>query len=219
MKSLKYLGFTINSKNCNFAKTPVDLSIRAKRAIFALNNKTFTNAHQTCPQNIRYSNFPYITMVHEVWASYCSYNITNWDTCVTEMIHTQFLKRILGCGVHTPNLMIRGELGRRPLLCDAIRRSVIYIKHVDINNESLANVAMDFKISQIDECNILSLARNFTNYFSELSNYSSPKARYDDIWINFINLLLKSDTFISLPLNLAYELRNILRLFKILSIE
>ena len=39
VKSFKYLGFTIGAKNCSFRNTPIDLSIKAKRAIFTLNNK------------------------------------------------------------------------------------------------------------------------------------------------------------------------------------
>ena len=39
VKTVKYLGFWINSKNCSFLPTVDDLSTRANRAIFALNNK------------------------------------------------------------------------------------------------------------------------------------------------------------------------------------
>ena len=43
------------------------------------------------------------------------------------MTHTQFLKRALGCNIHSSNIMTRGEGGARPLLIDIIKR-VIYIK-------------------------------------------------------------------------------------------
>ena len=39
VKRIKYLGFSISPKKCNFSPTIDDLSIRANRAIFALNNK------------------------------------------------------------------------------------------------------------------------------------------------------------------------------------
>ena len=39
VKSYKYLGFTIGAKNCSLINTMADLSIKAKRAIFTLNNK------------------------------------------------------------------------------------------------------------------------------------------------------------------------------------
>ena len=38
VKSMKYLGFTISANQCSFAPTLVDLSIKANRAIIALNN-------------------------------------------------------------------------------------------------------------------------------------------------------------------------------------
>ena len=38
VKTFKYLGFTIGAKNCSFKETCIDLSIKTKRAIFALNN-------------------------------------------------------------------------------------------------------------------------------------------------------------------------------------
>ena len=73
--------------------------------------------------------------------------------------------------------MIRGELGRRPLFCDAIKRSLSYIKHIDLNERSLANIALDLEISLNDNVNILSIVRNFTDYFSEKNNYLSPVSK------------------------------------------
>ena len=39
VKQFKYLGISISAKNCNFNPTIEDLSLKANRAIFALNNK------------------------------------------------------------------------------------------------------------------------------------------------------------------------------------
>ena len=39
VKQVKYLGFTIGAKKCSLNKTIIDLSTKAKRVIFALNNK------------------------------------------------------------------------------------------------------------------------------------------------------------------------------------
>ena len=39
VKSFKYLGFTISAKNCSFQSTVDDLSLKAKRAIFAIKKK------------------------------------------------------------------------------------------------------------------------------------------------------------------------------------
>ena len=217
VKSIKYLGFTINAKNGSLVNTPIDLSIKAKRAIFALNNKIKLSM---LPTRLALKIFdtqitPIILYGAEVWAPYYNYTFSNWDKCETEKTHTQFLKRILGCDIHTPNLMIRGELGRRPLLCDVIRRSVMYIKHVDLHNGTLANQALDFEISHDDEFNILSLVRKFTDYFSEVSNYLIPtnktdvkkhvNDKYDNIWKTGINQLSKSDTFNSFKTEIGLE--------------
>ena len=39
VKKLKYLGFSISAKNCSFSPTIDELSLKANRALFALNNK------------------------------------------------------------------------------------------------------------------------------------------------------------------------------------
>ena len=207
VKSIKYLGFTISAKNCNLGNTPVDLSIKAKRAIFALNNRIKLSM---LPTRLALKIFdtqisPILLYGAEVWAPYCNYNFLNWDKSETEKIHTQFLKRILGCDIHTPNLMVRAELGRRPLLCNAIRRSVLYIKHTGFHDNSLANDTLNEEISSNVELTILYLAQKFTCYFSESTNYKEPKNNleiktqvfqyYDEIWKNAINVLSKSDSY------------------------
>ena len=209
VKSLKYLGFTINSKNCNFARTPVELSIKAKRAIFALNNKIKLSM---LPPRLALKIFqsqitPILLYGVEVWAPYGNYNFSNWEKSETEKTHTQYLKRIMGCDIHTPNLMIRGEFGRRPLFCDALKQSLSFIKHVDFNECSLANSALDLEISLDDDVNILSIIRNFTDYFSEQNKYLSPISKleikkhvhdnYNVLWKESINLLSKADSYIS----------------------
>ena len=39
VKQFKYLGISMSAKNCSFSPTIEDLSLKANRAIFALNNK------------------------------------------------------------------------------------------------------------------------------------------------------------------------------------
>ena len=101
--------------------------------------------------------------------------------------------------------MVRGELGMRPLLCDIIRRCVLYIKHVASVNGSLANEALDLEIPLDDENNILSLVRRFTPYFQETNHFLEPKDEkavkhqvinyYDKIWKSEIMLMSKANTF------------------------
>ena len=112
VKEFKYLGFYISAKNCTFLKTISDLKTKANRAIFALNNKIKLSK---LPTKLAIKIFnaqikPILLYGSEVWAPYHNYNYDTWDTCETEKCHTQFLKRILGWDVFSPNLMIRSEL-------------------------------------------------------------------------------------------------------------
>ena len=136
----KYLGFTISAKNCNFSCTLTDLKTKANRAIFALNNKIKLSR---LPTNLALKIFnsqikPILLYGAEVWAPYSLYDYDNWDSSQIEKWHTQFLKRSMGCDIHSPNLMIRGELGINPLLTDIICRSISFLKHLTINNTSLS---------------------------------------------------------------------------------
>ena len=82
-------------------------------------------------------------MVPKVWAPYSNFNFENWDRSVTERCHMQFLLRILGCDIHTPNLMVQAKLGKRPLLYDAINRSILYIKCLESTSGTLANCSLE----------------------------------------------------------------------------
>ena len=208
VKSIKYLGFTVGSKNCSLSNTPIDLSTKAKRAIFALSNKIKLSMLPTKLALKVFSSqiVPILLYGAEVWAPYLNVNFYNWDKNITERAQTQFLKRILGCDIHTPNLMIRGELGNYPLLCDIITRSVSFISHIASSDGSLANISLDLEISLSDENNILYLVRKFTPYFSETNNFLSPKNKeetkrqsrssYHEIWVAQLAEMSKADSFV-----------------------
>ena len=197
VKSVNYLGFTIGAKNCNLNGTAENLSIKAKKAIFALNNRIKLSR---LPTRLALKNFhtqiaPILLYGAEVWGPYANYNFSNWENSITERTHTQFLKRILGCDIHSPNLMVRSEVGKMPLLVDIISRSVSYIKHVGFNMETLANIALDNELSLYDESNILSLTRNFSPYFNNNTNYLIPECKsenkkktsewYNEVWFQW----------------------------------
>ena len=81
VKSFKYLGFTISAKNCSFSKTLDDLSIKANRAIFALNNKFKISK---LPIRLALKIFqaqiiPILLYGSEVWAPYENFDFINWD--------------------------------------------------------------------------------------------------------------------------------------------
>ena len=168
VKHFKYLGFTLSAKNCNFTNMPLDLSIKARRAVFALNNKIKLSM---IPTHLAMKIFstqivPILLYGSEIWAPYSNFDLKTWDKCEVEKTHTQFLKRIMGCDIHSPNHMIRGEVGKRSLICDVITRSALYIKHVDAIDGSFANLSLDFEASLEDEKNVLTLVRQFTPYFN-----------------------------------------------------
>ena len=162
VKSFKYLGFTIGTKNCSFNATTHDLSIKAKRAIFALSSKIKLSQ---MPINLALKIFnsqvlPILLYGAEVWGPYMFSGTDKWEKSETEMVHTQFLKRVLGCDIHTSNVMTRTELGRMPLFCDIIRKSVMYIKNIKFNPESLAYQALEYEEEHQDQINILQLVKN-----------------------------------------------------------
>ena len=130
----------------------------------------------------------------------------DWETSDTEKVHTQFLKRILGCDIHTSNIMARTELGRRPLICDIIRKSTLYIKQIKSHLGSLANQALEYESEDDDNSNIFQLARRFTPFYQvnqetqkiiELVNkYGIQKqnfAFYNHVWKTEIAKLSKAE--------------------------
>ena len=208
VKEFKYLGFTIGAKNCNLSGTIKDLKTKADRAIFALNNKIKISK---LPTNLAVKIFntqikPILLYGVEVWALYSLYNYDNWDTSETEKCHTQFLKRIMGCDIHSPNLMIRGELGVPPLLTDIICRSISFVKHLDNNAMSLASQSLSYELRNTEESNLLNLIRLYkADVISDhtINQLDFPKSKirkqcfenYQQIWINRIKDLPKAISY------------------------
>ena len=122
VKSYKYLGFTIGAKNCSLINTMADLSIKAKRAIFALNNKIKISLLplQLAIQIFTTQIVPILLYGAELWGPYLNFDFTKWEKSEMEKTQTQFLKRVLRCNIQTQNLTSRAEVGCRPLLIDII---------------------------------------------------------------------------------------------------
>ena len=131
-----------------------------------------------------------------------------------EKVHSQFLKRIMGCDIHSSNHMVRGEVGKRSLICDVITRSTLYIKHVDSIGGSFANLALDIEASLEDENNVLSLVSQYTSYYKE-TDYLPPKnsgeiklkvnQKYDTFWKSELTAMSKSDTYLLIKENVVFE--------------
>ena len=190
-------------------KTITDLKTKANRAIFALNSKIKLSK---LPTKLAIKIFntqikPILLYGSEIWAPYHNYNYDTWDNSETEKCHTQFLKRILGCDIHSPNLMIRSELGVSPLLTDIICRSVYYLKHLDLNKTSLANQALLYELQNNDDSNILQLSRRYQPEIINNLNTAEKdwvpkhimrkqcKDSYHLIWVNKIRELPKATSY------------------------
>ena len=208
VKTFKYLGFTVGAKNCSFIATCNDLGIKTKRAIFALNNKIKLSQ---MPVNLALKIFttqlvPILLYGAEVWGPYVFKNLINWEKSETERVHTQFLKRILGCDIRTSNIMTRTEVGRKPLICDIIRKSALFIKHVKSNVGSLAWQAMEYEKENFDDDNVFQLIRKFTPYYNETGETVEPPningvrkqnyIFYKQVWKTGIVQLSKAEAYL-----------------------
>ena len=116
VKTFKYLGFTISAKNCSFTPTLEDQSIRAHRAIAALNNKIkLSRLPSRLAVNIFNSQIaPILLYGSEVWGPYIDNDFTSWDRNKVEQTHTQYLKRILGCNYNTSKIINEGRNRGKP---------------------------------------------------------------------------------------------------------
>ena len=220
VKTFKYLGFTVGAKNYSFKGTCNDLSIKTKRPIFALNSK------------IRLSLIPVklaikISMTQlqpillygaEVWGPYVFTDLNKWGKSEIEKVHTLFLQRILGCDIRTSNIMARTELGRRPLICDIIRKSGLYIKKVKLNLESLAIQGLEYENVNNDDNNIFQLVRKFTPFYQvnpETQAVPEPLNKkeihnqnytfYNQVWRTEIAKLSKAESYLLYKSNISFE--------------
>ena len=107
VKEYKYLGISVNARNCSFAPSIDNLSNKATRAIFAITSKL---PFKTAPVKTLLKLFdscvsPILTYGSEIWAPYMDHDWSKWDATPIERVHTQFLKRVLGVNRSTTNVM------------------------------------------------------------------------------------------------------------------
>ena len=191
VKSMKYLGFKINAKNCSFLETLDELSIKAKRTIYAINN---TMKISQIPIKLTLKLFdtlikPILLYGAEVWGIYTNFDYSTWENSKIEMIQTQFLKRALGCNVQTSNNMTRGEVGARPLLTDVNFKVITYIKNILERDESIVYSSLEFEKNNQVKPNLLQYINNFDlcldeNTLNENRKKNKIKCQdnYDRIW-------------------------------------
>ena len=164
VKNMKYLCFTITSKYCSFIPTLENLSIKAKRVIYSLNSKIKISRY---PMKLALKLFDALIKQillygAEVWCPYTNFDYNKWEGSKVEMTYTKFLKSLIGCNFHTSNIMIRAELGVRPLLVDVNIRTTTYIKSILERPDAMFNSALEFERNNEVEPNFL----RYTNKFN-----------------------------------------------------
>ena len=214
VKNVKYLGFTINSKNCSFLPTLEDLSIKAKRVIYALNSKTKISRF---PIKLALKLFdtlikPILMYGAEVWGPYIDFDYTKWESSKIEMTHTQFLKRALGCNFHTSNIMTRGEVGARPLLTDVNIKVITYIQNILERQQTTVYSALEFERNNEVSPNIFRYPNKFDLILDEnILTGSKRKIRtlckdnYDRYWQSKIMESPKAISYCKFKYNVSLE--------------
>ena len=152
VKEYKYLGTTINSKNCSFVPTLADLGCKGKRALYAITSKiplklvpikTMLKLFDACIT-------PILLYGSEIWGAYTNIDHNKWESTPIEKIHTQLLKRILGVNRSTTNI-VRGEMGRHSLQAYILNRNKNYIKYVENKcNTTLVKQALNYEQSKME---------------------------------------------------------------------
>ena len=151
----------------------------------------------------------------EVWGPYVFNDYADWERNDIEKVHTQFVKRIIGCDVRTSNLMARTEVGRRPLICDIIQKSLVYLNNMESNLESLAGQALKYEWENSDKDNIFQLAREFPHLYrgpnQSVESLDKKKIRncinesYKQIWNTEIRKLSKAESYKQFKENITFE--------------
>ena len=101
-------------------------------------SKPDENAHQITIENLRHNGCLYFA---EVWAASCKFTPDQWDKTEIEKQHASVLKQILGLTRSTPNIAVRAEFGRLPLLLTSHVRAWHYIKYLRKKTDSCVKEA------------------------------------------------------------------------------
>ena len=213
VKIFKYLGFTITAKNCSFEKTVEDLSIKANRAIYALNNKIKLSRLHTRLALKLYNSLiaPILLYGAEVWGPFIEQNFEKWDKNKVEQTHTQFIKRALGCNITTSNIMARGEVGSRPLLVDVIIRTISYWQDIQNRQNSIVYEALEYEANNDVSPNFMTFIDKFEFDQNILTDFNKTKIKktcndyYERLWKEEIDKSPKALSYKTYKMNIIIE--------------
>ena len=212
VKNYKYLGVTINAKNCTFNPTMADLRCKATNALYAINSKIHLKLMpiKTALKIFDACISPILQYGSEVCCPYLDNDYKKWDLSPIEKIHTQFLKRILGVNYSTTNILVRRECGRNPLQEKILTRNINYIKYVtNKSNNTLVKQALNYENSKeesrITISNMVKQHKvNIENYLKEneniwnISKHKLKSATYqyfNQLWVEQTPLYTKAETY------------------------
>ena len=213
VKTIKYLGFTISAKNCNFQPTLDDLAIRANRPLFSLNSKYKVSK---LPERLAIKIFntlitPILLYGSEVWGPFMDFDYLTWNTSKIERVQTQFIKRLLGCNTQTSNIMARAEVGARPLLLNIIKRIIGYTKTIVKRPNSTVHTAFTYECENVTSPNFSNYLHKFNLDFPNILDKSKPETAkiccdaYDRLWWEKINNSSKASSYVRFKTTVHFE--------------
>ena len=215
-KEVKYLGISINSKNCSFMPTLSDLSSKANKAIYPLLSKipiklapvkTMLKLFDTCIT-------PILLYGSEVWGPFMNHDWKKWDNTQIEKTHTQFLKRLLGVNRSTTNVLVRSELGRHALQDKVATRNINYINYIHKKDKhSLVKQAAVYESFHMERNSLYSLFKKYEQSFTnqDINSLSKQKLsksvreEFDTQWKIQIATFPKADSYRLFKNNVKYE--------------
>ena len=154
---------------------------------------------------------PIILYDSEVWSPYLNHEYSKWNTNIIERLHLQFLKRIFGVDRSTANELVRAEVGRIPLVSQALSRNVKYLHAFKMKDNSiLAKQAFSYEITGIkSRPTILSITILFLNEnpftVSKDKLRSSIFSVFNMLWQNEIPKFTKALLYVQFKINLKYQ--------------
>ena len=139
-----------------------DLSVKANRALFSL--KTNLNLMKM-PIQLLFKIYdtmvvPILLYGAEVCVASGKFTPDKWDKTEIEKQHASLRKQILGLNRSTPNIAVRAEFGRLPLLLNSHVRVWSYIKYLRKKTDSCVKEAykidsdLDIKNAQFKEIEV-----------------------------------------------------------------